>query len=89
MDEMMVLAVGHDAMRTALYVAMPMLVAGMLVGVIVSILQVATSIQDVTITFIPKILAVFLVFVVAMSWMLRILLSFTREIFELASTLVG
>ncbi len=89
MDEMMVLAVGHDAMRTALFVAMPMLVAGMLVGVIVSILQVATSIQDVTITFIPKILAVFLVFVVAMSWMLRVLLSFTREIFELASTLVG
>ncbi len=89
MDEMMVLAVGHDAMRTALYVAMPMLMAGMLVGVIVSILQVATSIQDVTITFIPKILAVFLVFIVAMSWMLRILLGFTREIFELASTLVG
>ena len=42
-----------------------------------------------TITFIPKILAVFLVFIVAMSWMLRILLGFTREIFELASTLVG
>jgi flagellar biosynthetic protein FliQ len=89
MDEMMVLAVGHEAMRTALFVAMPMLAAGMLVGVIVSILQVATSIQDVTITFIPKILAVFLVFVVAMSWMLRVLLTFTREIFDLASTLVG
>ena len=89
MDEMMVLAVGHEAMRTALFVAMPMLAAGMLVGVIVSILQVATSIQDVTITFIPKILAVFFVFVVAMSWMLRVLLTFTREIFDLASTLVG
>jgi flagellar biosynthetic protein FliQ len=85
MDEMMVVTIGREAIKTILLVAMPMLVAGMAVGVLISVVQVATSIQDITITFIPKIIAVFTALVFSMHWMLRLMIGFTRQVFELAS----
>lgn len=81
MDEMAAVTVGAQAIKVALLVGLPMLLAGMVAGVLVSVLQVATSIQDVTITFIPKILAVFAALVFSLHWMLRILLEFTQQIF--------
>lgn len=83
MDESFVVMIGYQTLRTAMLLAAPMLLAGMAVGVLVSIIQVATSIQDITITFIPKILAVFFVLLFSLHWMLNVLLGFTRMIFDL------
>ncbi len=83
MDESFVVMIGYQTLRTAMLLAAPMLLAGMAVGVLVSIIQVATSIQDITITFIPKILAVFFVLLFSLHWMLNVLLAFTRMIFDL------
>ncbi len=83
----MVVTIGRDAIRVALLCALPMLMAGMLVGVLISVLQVATSIQDITITFIPKILAVFLALLVSMHWMLQLLMDFARRVLELLAAI--
>jgi flagellar biosynthetic protein FliQ len=87
MDEMTAVTIGAQAIKVALLVGLPMLLAGMVVGILVSIFQVATSIQDVTITFIPKILAVFTALVLSLHWMLRVLLEFTTQIFGMVSQL--
>ncbi len=87
MDEMTAVTVGAQAIKVALLVGLPMLLAGMVVGILVSVFQVATSIQDVTITFIPKILAVFAALVFSLHWMMRILLEFTQQIFASISSL--
>ena len=89
MDEVTVLTLGREALKTVVLVAAPMLLAGMAVGVLISILQVATSIQDITITFIPKILAVFAALLLSLHWMLSVILSFTRTVFEHALKVTG
>jgi flagellar biosynthesis protein FliQ len=82
-DEMTVLTIGREAIRTALLVGAPILLVGMAVGLIVSVLQVATSIQDVTVTFIPKILAVFLATLFTLHWMMRLMIEFTQRVFAM------
>ena len=83
MDEMTVLTIGREAIRTALLVGAPILLVGMAVGLIVSLIQVATSIQDVTVTFIPKILAVFLATLFTLHWMMRLMIEFTQRVFAM------
>ena len=83
MDEMTVLTIGREAIRTALLVGAPILLVGMAVGLIVSVLQVATSIQDVTVTFIPKILAVFVATLFTLHWMMRLMIEFTQRVFAM------
>ncbi|MDQ7088959.1 MAG: flagellar biosynthetic protein FliQ [Acidobacteriota bacterium] len=82
---MTVVAVGREAIKVALMVGLPVLLAGMVVGVMVSIFQVATGIQDMTITFIPKILIVFAVLAFGMHWMISVLTGFIERIFTLVS----
>jgi flagellar biosynthetic protein FliQ len=82
-DEMTVLTIGREAIRTALLVGAPILLVGMAVGLVVSVLQVATSIQDVTVTFIPKILAVFLATLFTLHWMMRLMIEFTQRVFAM------
>ena len=57
-----------------------MLIVSLVVGLLISLFQVATSLQDVTLTFVPKIIAVGVTLVVAGSWMLRTLISFTHNL---------
>ncbi len=83
MDEMMVVNIGRETIKIALMVGLPILLTGMIVGILVSIFQVATSIQDMTITFIPKILAVFGVLAIGMHWMIGLLTGFIEYIMEL------
>jgi flagellar biosynthesis protein FliQ len=87
MDEMTVLTIGREALRVALLSAAPLLLAGAVVGLVVSVLQVATSIQDVTITFIPKIVGCGLVLLITLPWIVRTLTGFTREIFQMIATI--
>lgn len=74
------------AIQTILMCAAPMLMAGMLVGLIVSVLQAATQVNEQTLTFIPKIVAVFLTLLFFGPWIIKILTTFTVGIFETLAT---
>jgi len=78
-----VIQIGSQALYTVILVAAPMLVAGLVVGLAVGIFQAATSIHEMTLTFIPKILAVGIALVVFLPWMLRTLLGFTIRLYSL------
>jgi flagellar biosynthetic protein FliQ len=76
------IALGRQAIETVLMLAAPLLLAGLIVGLLVSIFQAATQINEQTMTFIPKIVAVFVTLLICAPWMIRTLLSFTRSIFD-------
>ncbi|NLM26077.1 MAG: flagellar biosynthesis protein FliQ [Firmicutes bacterium] len=76
MTEVTVISLGKDAITTVLLVAGPVLGFGMLVGLIVSIFQATTQIQEQTLTFIPKIIAVLVSLILFGPWMLRVLIDF-------------
>jgi flagellar biosynthetic protein FliQ len=82
MTEMEVLDIARDAMGTMLMVAAPILLVGLVVGLIVSIFQTLTHIQEMTLTFIPKIVAVFGASLILMPWMLRHLTEFTDRMMD-------
>ena len=71
-----VVHLGKDAILLMLMVSAPMLIAGLVVGLGISILQAVTQIHEVTLTFIPKILAVSLALMMALPWMLQKMLAF-------------
>ena len=85
MTQQMAIEICKGAIWTALTVASPMLVSGLVVGVLISLLQSVTQIQEMTLTFIPKILTVVGVMILLLPWILNVLLSFTTEMFNLVS----
>lgn len=74
--------IGREALMVVMLVAAPMLGLGMLVGILVSIFQATTQIQEQTLVFIPKILSVFVAIVVFGSSMLNLLVDFTIELYS-------
>lgn len=72
-----VVNVARNALLTTLLVGAPMLILSMLVGLVISIFQATTSIQEQTLAFVPKIVAVLVSVVLFGSWMIRILIQFT------------
>lgn len=72
---------GQQAMYTTLLAAAPMLIAGMVVGLFISVLQSVTQIQEITLTFVPKIVVVMLVFVLFLPFIAETMLSFVEELF--------
>jgi flagellar biosynthesis protein FliQ len=76
-----VVGFARQSIELTLTIALPMLGVGMFVGVLIAILQAATQIQEMTLTFVPKILAVFLTLIVAFPWIMDKIVTFTREIF--------
>ncbi len=83
MTQELVLTLMKNALWTTLLVAGPILVLGLVTGLLVGIFQAVTQIQEMTLTFIPKILVVALAMALFLPWMLNKMLSFTREIFHL------
>jgi len=77
----LVMDIGQQALRTTLAVAGPMLLAGMIVGLIISIVQAATQVNEMTMTFVPKIVVVFVVIVVSLPWTISQLTTFTQTMF--------
>ncbi len=71
-----VMAVGQEAIKTILFVAGPMLGLSLVVGLMVSIFQAMTQINEMTLTFLPKIMTMFIVLLVMFPWMLQILVGF-------------
>ncbi|MBO4336321.1 MAG: flagellar biosynthesis protein FliQ [Desulfovibrio sp.] len=72
---------GRQAIELALSLALPMLGVGLAVGVIVSVVQAATQIQEMTLTFIPKVVSMFIALLIALPWLMERMLTFTREVF--------
>lgn len=82
MTEELIMTLGTDAIRTMMFLAAPMLLAAMVIGIMVSILQAITQINEATLTFIPKMLAVILVLAMLAPWMLKTMKSYTASVFE-------
>ena len=70
----------HEAMRMALVLTLPVLLASLLVGVIISLLQAVTQINEMTLSFIPKLIGMALVALLTGPWMLRVLVQFTHQL---------
>lgn len=83
MSESLVIGVMKEGITTALKVAGPILLVAIVIGLIISILQATTQIQEQTLTFVPKLLGIALVGLLLGNWMLHTLMSFTERIFEL------
>jgi flagellar biosynthetic protein FliQ len=76
-----IIGFARQSIELTLVIALPMLGVGLGVGVLVSILQAATQIQEMTLTFVPKIIAVFLALLVSFPWIMDKMITFTQEIF--------
>ena len=88
MTEAYVLTLGQNAIVLALLLAGPTLLISLVVGSVISLVQAATQINEVTMTFIPKVIAIVLVLLLLGSWMLQQMLVFTANIFNSLPTLV-
>jgi len=84
-----VMSIGRHAMEVTLMIAAPMLLTALVIGLIVSIFQAATQINEATLSFIPKLVGIFAALVIAGPWMLSVMLDYMREVFANIPNLVG
>jgi len=80
MSDALVVGIVRQAIELAVLVSLPMLLAGLAAGILVSVFQTVTSIQDNVLAFIPRAAAIFAVFALTFPWMLRLLSGFTRQL---------
>ncbi len=88
MNEDLVIALGGEALKTTAMLASPLLIGALVTGLIVSIFQAITQINEATLTFIPKMIIVALVLVFAGPWMIGVMKSYTLELYENVHTYV-
>jgi len=84
-----VIDVGRQAIELTLMMAAPLFLAALITGLIVSVFQAATQINEMTLTFVPKLVAVFATLIVAGHWMIAVITDFTRRLLESIPTLIG
>ncbi len=89
MNQDMVLQLGNEALWMAILMAAPILLTALAVGLVIGMLQAATQIQEMTLSFIPKLLAVVGVLVVAGPWMLHLMVEWIRQLFMEIPRLIG
>ncbi len=81
MTEQLIMQLGQQALRTTALLAGPMLLSALVVGLLISIFQAVTQINEATLTFIPKMAVVAIVFVIAAPWMMDVMSQFTVDLF--------
>lgn len=81
MFEDVVMGIANQALYTALLVSAPVLGVALVVGLLISILQATTQLQEMTLSFVPKIVAVFIVIIIFGPWMLNVMTSFTYDLY--------
>jgi len=81
MNENIVIDIAREAIFTIIKVAAPILLASLVVGLIISILQTVTSIQEQTLTFVPKLIAIMLILILFGNWMITTIKEFMQELF--------
>jgi flagellar biosynthetic protein FliQ len=84
-----VVEIGRQAVEVTLLLSAPLLLAALVTGLIVSIFQAATQINEMTLSFIPKLVAMFVALLVAGPWMLTIMVDFMRRLFENIPGMIG
>jgi flagellar biosynthetic protein FliQ len=84
-----VMTMGRHAMEVALMIAAPMLLVALGIGLVVSIFQAATQINEMTLSFIPKLVGILVSLVIAGPWMLTIILDYMREMFAGIPAMIG
>ncbi|WP_342119110.1 flagellar biosynthesis protein FliQ [Pseudoduganella sp. OTU4001] len=84
-----VMTMGRQAMEVTLMVAAPLLLVALVIGLVVSIFQAATQINEATLSFIPKLVGVFVALVVAGPWMLSVMLDYMRQVLTNIPTFVS
>ena len=77
----LVAGLGRDAVSVVLMVAAPLLGAGLIIGLLIGVLQAITSVQEQTLSFIPKVVGVLVVFLIALPWMLNVLMTYTANLY--------
>ena len=80
MPEELILRLAKQTLETVLLVSAPMLGAGLIVGIIISILQIITSIHDTALAFVPRIVVTFVVFMIVFPWMMTTMVSYTHSL---------
>lgn len=81
MNDALVTSLIQNALTTLMWISAPMLIVAVIVGVVMSLIQTLTSIQDQTFSFAPRVIAIFLIFLITFPWILRVLTTFTASIF--------
>lgn len=84
-----VIDIAQQTLFTAVLLSMPVLLTSLVVGVFISLIQTVTSVQEMTITFVPKLMAVMGVTLLALSWMIQILVEYTENLWAHMSLLAG
>ena len=80
MPEELVLRLAKQTLETVLMVSAPMLGAGLVVGLVISVLQIITSIHDTALAFVPRIVVTFVVFLIVFPWMMNTMVSYTQSL---------
>ncbi|MBL8393741.1 MAG: flagellar biosynthesis protein FliQ [Candidatus Accumulibacter sp.] len=84
-----VMEIGRQAVEMTLLLSAPLLLAALVIGLIISIFQAATQINEQTLSFIPKLVGVFLTLLLAGPWMLQIMVDYVRSLFESIPQIIG
>ena len=82
MDEVAVLEVGRDALIVILKISGPIMAAGLAIGIFIALFQALTTIQELTLTFVPKIVFIFIAIVVALPYMMTTIIEFANGLFD-------
>ena len=89
MSHALVIDLARNAIVTALLLGGPLLMIALVVGLAISILQAVTQIQEQTLSFVPKLFAIALAFLVGMPWMLQVMIKYTTELFRSFPVLIN
>ena len=84
-----VIELGRQALEVTLLVSAPLFIAALVTGLVVSIFQAATQINENTLSFVPKLVAIFLTLVIAGPWMLSVLIGYIQQLYEAIPAMIG
>ena len=84
-----VIDLGRQALELTLLVSAPLFIAALVTGLVISIFQAATQINEQTLSFVPKLIATFITLVLAGPWMIRMMTDFIRRLFESIPSMIG
>ena len=82
MNEVTVVEIGREALTVILQAAGPIMIAGMFVGLVIALFQALTTIQEMTLTFVPKIIVIFVAVIVMLPFMMTTVIDFANTLFE-------
>jgi flagellar biosynthetic protein FliQ len=87
LNEATVLEIGRNGLWVVLKLSGPIMIAGLLIGLLIALFQALTTIQEMTLTFVPKILVIFISLIVFLPFMMRTLIEFSQQLFSMMVTL--